>query len=173
MADLKNWVVVAAVLLSACSGNADRENADDNASGESAIEGVKPSSDMSETPGETDAQDDSAPSEPATAGTTAIPDAMTGRWGLVAAACDPKRSDAKGLLEISPRGLTFYESRGSLRDIVESEPGRIVANFDFSGEGMSWQRRMVLDLQDAGATLIRREYGEDAAPGPFKYQRCR
>lgn len=173
MADLKNWVVVAAVLLSACSGNADRENADDNAGGESAIESAQPPSDLADTPGATDARDESAPSAPAAADTAAIPDAMTGRWGLVAADCDPARSDAKGLLEISPSGLTFYESRGSLRDIVESEPGRIVANFDFSGEGMNWQRRMVLDLQNAGATLIRREYGEDAALGPFKYQRCR
>ena len=46
------------------------------------------------------------------------------------------------------------------------------AAFDFEGEGMTWQREVVLDVQDDGATLIRREYGEDAAPGPFRYAKC-
>ena len=44
------------------------------------------------------------------------------------------------------------------------------ASFDFTGEGMTWQREETLELQDG--TLIRREAGQDAAPGPFKYTRC-
>ena len=171
MAGLRKWVLAATALLSACSGNSDHESTD-STSADSAIEDAQ-SSDRATMPETAKAPDDTATSNTVAAELTDIPDAMTGRWGLVAADCDPGRSDAKGLLEISPKGLTFYESRGSLRDIVESEPGRIVANFDFSGEGMSWQRRMALDLQDNGATLIRREYGEDAAPGPFKYRKCR
>ena len=103
---------------------------------------------------------------------TEIPAAIRGRWGLVPADCDPARDDAKGLLSISATRLEFYESVGTLKTISESAPTRIRATFDFEGEGMTWKRDQTLDVQDAGATLIRREYGDDAAPGPFRYTRC-
>ena len=107
---------------------------------------------------------------PAPAGT--IPAVMQGRWGLVAADCTSTRGDAKGLLEISDKQLRFYESRGTLRGIVESGASRIVADFDFTGEGENWQRRMSLDIQDEGKTLIRREQGADAMPGALRYRTC-
>ena len=105
-------------------------------------------------------------------GTAAVVLAMQGRWGLVTADCEPGRSDAKGLLEITAGQLEFYESVGTLDTIIEAEPSRIRAAFDFEGEGMSWDRELVLSLEDDGTTLIRREYGEDAAPGPFRYTKC-
>ena len=116
----------------------------------------------------------SKPSSEATAdpAATAIPAAIQGRWGLVPADCEPGRSDAKGLLTIGADKLDFYESTGTLDTISEAAPTRIRAAFDFTGEGMTWQREVVLDVQDDGATLIRREYGQDAAPGPFRYARC-
>jgi hypothetical protein len=103
---------------------------------------------------------------------TEIPSVLHGRWGLVPADCDPARDDAKGLLTITPSKLEFYESVGTLDTIMEAEPRRIRGAFDFEGEGMTWEREIVLDVQDNGATLIRREYGEDAAPGPFRYAKC-
>ena len=115
------------------------------------------------------------PSPPVDAGTPAptdIPAAMHGRWGLVPADCDPARDDAKGLLTIGAGKLEFYESVGTLDTIMEAEPTRIRAAFEFEGEGMTWDREVVLDVQDGGKTLIRREYGEDAAPGPFRYAKC-
>jgi hypothetical protein len=115
------------------------------------------------------------PSPPPDTGTPAptdLPAVMRGRWGLVAADCDPARDDAKGLLTITADKLEFYESVGTLDTIMEADPTRIRAAFDFEGEGMTWQREVVLDVQDNGATLIRREYGEDAAPGPFRYAKC-
>ena len=101
-----------------------------------------------------------------------IPVAAQGRWGLVPADCTSTRGDAKGLLIVSATTLTFYESRGTLKAIAERSDTRIRATFAFSGEGMNWTRDEVLDVQGGGKTLIRREYGEDAAPGPFKYARC-
>lgn len=101
-----------------------------------------------------------------------IPAAMQGRWGLVPADCEAGRADAKGLLEIGPTRLKFYESMGTLTTITEGTDSRIRGKFSFMGEGMEWQRDQVLDLQDGGKTLIRREYGEDAAPGPLKYTKC-
>jgi hypothetical protein len=101
-----------------------------------------------------------------------IPAAIQGRWGMVPADCEPGRDDAKGLLTISPTTLEFYESVGTLAEVEEASGTRIRASFAFTGEGMTWQRDEILDVQDGGQTLIRREYGEDAAPGPFRYSKC-
>ena len=101
-----------------------------------------------------------------------IPVAVQGRWGLVPADCTSTRGDAKGLMIVSATTLTFYESRGTLKQIAEQSDTRLRANFAFSGEGMTWTRDELLDVQGGGKTLVRREYGEEAAPGPFKYARC-
>ena len=127
--------------------------------------------------GEAPATTETAPPPPAPETTpavqpTAIPAALHGRWGLTAADCEPGRPDATGLLTVTTNKLEFYESVGTLGGIEEGSENRIRANFDFTGEGMSWERDMTLDLQDGGQTLIRREYGEDAASGPIRYSRC-
>lgn len=102
----------------------------------------------------------------------AIPAAMQGRWGLVPADCTSTLGDNKGLLTIADRQLRFYESRASLDDMVELGPNRLVADFDFSGEGMEWERRVTLELQEGGQVLVRREEGEGATPDSFSYRRC-
>lgn len=101
-----------------------------------------------------------------------IPVAIQGRWGLVPADCTTTRGDAKGLMTIDATTLKFYESRGTLGKIAERSDTRIRATFAYSGEGMSWTRDTVFDVQDSGKTLIRRENGKNAAPGPFRYARC-
>ena len=101
-----------------------------------------------------------------------IPAVAQGRWGLVPADCTSTKGDAKGLLVIDGTTLKFYESRGTLGKVAERSDARIRATFAFSGEGMTWTRDELLEVKDGGKTLIRREYGEDAAPGPFKYARC-
>ena len=121
----------------------------------------------------TEAEATAAPAPEATAVPDAtIPIAAQGRWGLVPADCTSTRGDAKGLLAIDGTTLKFYESRGTLGKIAERADTRIRATFAFSGEGTTWTRDELLDVQDGGKTLVRREYGEDAAPGPFKYARC-
>ena len=118
------------------------------------------------------AQTSSPPTDTETPAPTEIPAAIRGRWGLVPADCTSTRGDAKGLLTITASKLEFFESVGTLDTIMEAEPTRIRASFAFEGEGMTWKREAVLDVQDDGATLIRREYGEDAAPGPLRYAKC-
>lgn len=103
---------------------------------------------------------------------TAIPAAIQGRWGLVPADCTSQRGDAKGLLTITGNELQFYESVGTLQTVQERDADRLRASFAFEGEGMTWQRDMVLDVQDGGETLIRRELGGEASPAPFRYRRC-
>lgn len=101
-----------------------------------------------------------------------IPAAMRGRWGMVAADCEPGRADAKGLLVIGTNRLEFYESVGTLDSLEEQTPTRIRGDFDFTGEGMEWERDVTLEVQDGGRTLIRSEAGEGAEPGPFRYTKC-
>lgn len=110
-----------------------------------------------------------APAEPAGNG---IPIALQGRWGMVPADCTSTRGDAKGLLKIDGKTLEFYESVGTLGEVKEQSATRLRATFAFTGEGMNWSRDEVLDVQDNGQTLVRREYGEDASPEPFKYSKC-
>jgi hypothetical protein len=59
-----------------------------------------------------------------------------------------------------------------LGEIKEAGESRIRATFAYTGEGQSWTQDVVLDAQADGKTLIRREYGKDAIPGPQKYTRC-
>lgn len=127
----------------------------------------------------TPAPPEAAPTTAATPGPAASPDtgagipaALHGRWGLVPADCTSTRGDNKGLLTINDETLRFYESVGTLGKIVERDAGRIVADFAMTGEGQSWTRRMVLDAEDDGKTLVRREQGADAMLGLLRYRRC-
>jgi hypothetical protein len=118
----------------------------------------------------------SKPSDEATPETPAeIPTAIQGRWGLVAADCEPGRADAKGLLTIGATSLEFYESVGTLSEITAANSREIRATFDFEGEGMTWQRDMTLRRVDPIVPppfLIRQEHGANAAPEPFRYASC-
>lgn len=114
----------------------------------------------------------SATASPAPDTGTGIPAALRGRWGLVPADCTSTRGDNKGLLTINGETLRFYESVGTLGKVVERDTGRIIADFAMTGEGQSWTRRMVLDAEDDGKTLVRREQGADAMLGLLRYQRC-
>ncbi len=103
---------------------------------------------------------------------TTIPAALQGRWGINEADCTMTSGDDKGLIRVSDKQIRFYESTAKLGKISESSDTRIVADFSFSGEGQSWSKGMTLDAQDGGKTLIRRETGADAMPGPERYRKC-
>ena len=150
----------AALLLSACSSGSEPA-----ASETSAAANVDP-----ELTAAASAAPTATPSPSPVA--DAIPVAAQGRWGLVPADCTSTKGDAKGLLVVEPKRIKFYESVAKLGAISESSATRLRANFGFSGEGMEWKQDMTLDVQDGGKTLIRREYGDEAASGPFKYTRC-
>ncbi|MFT4056929.1 MAG: hypothetical protein QM681_20655 [Novosphingobium sp.] len=123
-------------------------------------------------------QETPAPAEATDAGAdgvasaSEIPETIRGRWGLVPADCTSTKGDAKGLLEVSADQLKFYESVAKLGEIREAGESRIRGTFDYTGEGQSWTQDVVLDVQDDGKTMIRRDYGKDAMPGPLTYTRC-
>ena len=113
--------------------------------------------------------DETIITEPAedAAAITAIPAAFRGRWGMVPNDCDPKRDDAKGLIEISADSLKFYESRAKLAKVTGAWPEKIEAEFAFTGEGKSWTKTETLALTGSSNTLVRTEDG-----GEFRYKRC-
>ena len=157
--------------LAACS----QEPASQAPADDSAQESPAPMPTATVTETATPPADDTptpSPTGTETAPAQSIPVAVRGRWGLVPTDCTSTRGDAKGLLTIDGNTLRFYESRGTLGAIKERSDTRIRASFAFTGEGMNWTRDVALDARNGGRTLIRREFGADAAPGAFRYTRC-
>ena len=101
--------------------------------GLAACDGAPTETDQAAAP---DAPEIAAPAPPETStvspspAASTIPAVIQGRWGLVAADCEPGRDDAKGLLTISANELDFYESVGTLderfvvRRRLEGKPGK-------------------------------------------------
>lgn len=170
------WTVpMTLMLLAACSGGTEEKSAapEEKAASPGAPEAVPaaPGDVTVYTPDPAIAPP-AAPEPGIGAGDKAIPAAIQGRWGLVAADCTSTKGDAKGLLTIDAADLRFYESHGVLARVRERSDRRIVADYKFSGEGMEWDRLVLLGVEDGGKTLLRRDWGEDASAEPLRYTRC-
>jgi hypothetical protein len=168
----------ALLLLSACSGGKDEESGPEASATISPLQKAERPAPVA-APETVDAdlpeaaEESPAKPETKTAGDgKAIPPAIRGRWALKAADCKAKKGTDLTALTIDATNLRFYESHGELARVRESDAGRIVADYKFSGEGVEWDRRMQLDLADGGKTLVRRDTGEGAAAGAMRYTRC-
>lgn len=96
-----------------------------------------------------------------------IPASLRGRWGMTPADCTSTRGDAKGLLEIGPDSLKFYESRAVPGTSIETEENAISGNWNFTGEGQEWSKYVSLQLQ--GKLLSRTDRNPVAS---YDYARC-
>jgi hypothetical protein len=96
-----------------------------------------------------------------------IPAALEGRWGLAPADCLPGRSDAKGLLVVTPEALQFYESRAVPAADVDTDADSISGNFTFTGEGQSWTKYVSLKIDRQ--MLVRTETKPTVS---FNYAKC-
>lgn len=170
------WTMPAALLLlAACSGGEDKSQPDETAATAPSQETERAApaattidADMPEAAEETPEK-----LEPKTAGDgQTIPTAIRGRWALKPADCAAKKGTDLTALTIDATNLRFYESHGELTRVRISAAGRIDADYKFSGEGVTWDRRMQLDLADDGKTLVRRDQGEGATAGSMRYTRC-
>lgn len=162
-----------ALALAACSKEpAAPAPEEDGASATPAAPVASPAVQDTAIPTETVATPTPTPSAEAATTATEIPQAIRGRWGLVPADCTSKLGDAKGLLTISAGQLKFYESVAKVGRIKEADESRLRATFNYSGEGQTWTQDVVLALEGGGKTLVRRDYGPDALPGPLTYTRC-
>ncbi len=158
-------ISLAALSLAGCGGGTEKAATNDSV--------VLTDNNVATTPAPPEAAPSATASQsPAPDTGTGIPVALHGRWGLVPADCTSTKGDNKGLLTITGDTLRFYESVGTLGKITERDASRVVADFAMTGEGQSWTRRMTLDAQDNGQTLVRREQGDDAMPGALRYRRC-
>ncbi len=103
-----------------------------------------------------------------TAGAFAIPSPLQGRWGLSPSDCTAaQRSNAKGLLIVSAKGLGFYESDARPTADVQTDDGSINGRFDFTGQGHSWSKFEA--LRKSGDKLIRTE---DNPAASYTYAKC-
>ena len=157
-------IFAAALLLSlaACQqGSDDNIAIDESNTANAAIETLPPD--------ESVADDADSPGNDAGPAALAIPAAFRGRWGMVAADCEPDRSDAKGLITIDSGSIKFYESRGTLTRVTQDAPDSFTGTFAFAGEGMTWTNNQNLKLTGSSNTLVRKQSDEAQ---PFTYKRC-
>lgn len=172
-------LLAATLLLAGCSGGDDRSEPEDTATISPLQKAERPvPAKEPETGIDADfpATADKAPAKPDAASlpvdNKTIPLAIRGRWALKVADCTARKGTDLTALTIDATNLRFYESHGELTRVRQSDAIRIVADFRFSGEGVEWDRRMLLDLADGGKTLVRRDVGEGAVAGAIRYTRC-
>lgn len=165
------------LMLAACGDTADKAAPEEKASVAPEVSGAPAA--PTKTPAvEEDYKPDPAIKPPAAleagvgSGDKAIPAAIQGRWALDASDCPKRPGTDLTALVIDAANLRFHESHGELARVRERGATRIVADYKFSGEGMDWDRLMVLRVADGGKALVRRDYGDGAAPDAMRYTRC-
>ena len=79
----------------------------------------------------------------------------------------PGRSDAKGLLIISPTDLKFYESRAVPAADVTTDANSAAGNFAYTGEGQSWSKYEALKVEKGRLTRT-----ETKPSASFTYAKC-
>ena len=163
-------VTIASIMtMGACSGSHDpvADNAD-NASASQAEVDVLPTDESSSTPAnEMDAGVDDSSASPVQAAPGKIPASLHGRWGMTPADCTSTRGDAKGLLIVSADGLKFYESVAKPAGELKTSGTSASGDFAFTGEGMTWKKYEVLEIQSN--KLVRTE---SSPMKSFAYVRC-
>jgi len=96
-----------------------------------------------------------------------IPAAMRGRWTGLADDCSDDASEMA--LTVTPDRLLFHESEGVAR-AVDPVDGGVAVQADFTGEGQSWTRQIMLrpsadgrrlTVVNDGMDVIRKRCGAD------------
>lgn len=174
MTDVRALLSAGLLLLASCGGPSTETGQD-----KSADEGEATQATVQQPVPENltdDPRNEAVPLEPPAAGATPKPAALTefpatfqGRWGLVPADCEPGRSDAKGLMEVGPKSLRDYESRGNVTRLLERDGGGVEAVLAFTGEGMEWTSTQAFTLQQGGRALVREER---SPPTSLHYTKC-
>ena len=95
-----------------------------------------------------------------------IPAAFLGVWDYVEGTCNPA-SDLR--VEITPRGMQFYESYGEVTRVEVDSPQRIVVSLAMEGEGEKWQMTRRFTLSEDETTLTPSAVDEEQfEPMPLK-----
>ncbi len=163
-----------ALAIAACQQPADDSNiAIDNDATTTGVETLPPS-DQAGAPADdgfnlTSSKDGDTsagmPILPEDAAKATIPAQYQGRWGMVAADCTSTRGDNKGLITVAGKSVKFYESLATLKSQRPAIATSFSGQYDFTGEGQTWQR--VMTFTRNGNTLKRAD-----DEGNYTYTRC-
>lgn len=80
-----------------------------------------------------------------------MPAAFHGRWAGSAAECGDPAAPLE--LRVTPTSLIFHESVGTVTAVTPAGDGAMTVDADFTGEGESWSRRLLLRASDDGRRL--------------------
>jgi hypothetical protein len=156
---------LAVLSLSACSK---RDPVADGANTAAPEIDVLPPDESDATPtNELESGDDEPSNAGEGNGSGRIPAALHGRWALSPGDCTSTRGDAKGLLIVSGDTLKFYEAQAKPAGDIKTSGTSASGDFAFTGEGTSWKKYEVLELQKN--KLVRTESSPMAS---YTYARC-
>ncbi len=99
----------------------------------------------------------------------AIPVGFHGKWASTKENCTANNPQQ---IQISANELSFFENQAELVAITQFEPTRIEGKFNYRVNKESTPYYYTLDLQNQEKVLIMRENGDNARPGPIKYEKC-
>ena len=98
-----------------------------------------------------------------------VPDRFQGIWDAETGTCDPA-SDLR--VEISERGITFYESHGAVTAIAVESPDIVIVDLAMEGEGEKWTLRRRFTLSNGDRTLTPAAVDESEQFEPMPLKRC-
>ena len=152
--------VLACLIVVACSRNDPVDDKATNVVGLPSVNAPAPSAS-----GEPHAN--THPATPLPQPAVTIPAALQGRWGLTPADCMAGRSDAKGLLTITPGELRFYKFRAVPGADAYTDGNSISGTFAFTGEGQNWTK-----FEALAASKQRLTRTETKPSVSFTYAKC-
>ena len=103
--------------------------------------------------------------QPESADSLLVPEALRGQWNTDVGACGTGRNDSA--LRIGADSIWFYESRGPLTDIAHRGDAEFTATAHLSGEGEVWSTPIHFALSRDGNKL------KDLRPGLGRFSRHR
>lgn len=105
--------------------------------------------------------------EPIQPGSSPIPAAFHGRWGVTIEDCiDPRREGSEAVVIGSTR-IDLPDASGQLAQTMGNFPERFVGTFVYNGDLGRWSQTEELSLTGSSNVLIRDADGER-----FRYRRC-
>ncbi len=185
-------ILALTVVLAACNADVPADSSSGTVQDERSSDDGNPATppDAVQIPVEPDGGNGSGAVPPADATMEkSIPLAVRGKWreiiapvagasgrdvqNVTAAQC--VNSDSKNMgkiLNIRADGFSFFEQGGRLLTVQERSASRIRATYDTTYADTPTRGDYVFDVQDGGKTLVMREYGDNARPGPIFYKKC-
>lgn len=159
---MRTTLLISLLLLAGCD---DKQTPEQGGIDRAPIGNASPAPDA--TPTETAERSETPPeaspanqAEPDPADPSAIPVAMRGQWVGLSERCGDR--GAPLALEVTPRELLFHESVGTVKKVEAASGDARRVTADFTGEGQSWSRTLLLEPSASGQRLTITQQGSTA-----------